>query len=255
MKVFDGLKLMNLFSLLEKTVLLSQKDDPNRVISERVTYLMVDKVKELKQLCEELGLSTAAVKAARVIDDIKPDLKAGSLSAPFESLTEIITLEMRAHLFMYVEPSKAPYYSDSDLFGDRVAERFPLAKDDIEEAGKCLALNRGTACVFHLMRVLEAGLYAVAGALEIQDIEPNWHNAIEQTEKQIRSLPSKTPEEKSELTFYSDAAAYLFAVKEPWRNRSAHAGKTYTEEKAQQIFESVRGFMQTLSTKLTEKPL
>ena len=53
------------------------------------------------------------------------------------------------------------------LFGDDVARAFPSSKGDIDEAGKCLALDRGTACVFHLMRILEIGLQLLAAKLGI----------------------------------------------------------------------------------------
>ena len=46
-------------------------------------------------------------------------------------------------------------------------------------AGKCLALNRETAGVFHLMRVLQIGLYALADDLHVQNLRENWQNAIE----------------------------------------------------------------------------
>jgi hypothetical protein len=40
--------------------------------------------------------------------------------------------------------------------GEQVEIKFMSAIQDIEEAGKCLAMGRGTATVFHLMRVVEA---------------------------------------------------------------------------------------------------
>lgn len=255
MKLFDGQEFIRLYSLLEKATAVINRGNADQLLSKRYFPAVSNRMNEVKALCDALGLSTAAMKATAVIGEIKPELKRSDFGDACEALAEIIRLEISSHLFMYVEPTKAQYFLGIDLFGHQVSEAFPLAKDDIEEAGKCLALNRGTACIFHLMRVLEAGLYAIADALEVEEIEPNWHNAIEQTEKKIRALPSNTPQAKIALAFYSDAAAYLFAVKEPWRNRSAHTGQIYTEEKAQQIFDSVRGFMQVLSTKLTEKPL
>ena len=86
--------------------------------------------------------------------------------------------------------------------------------------------------------------------LEIQKIEENWHNAIEQIEKAIRALP-KADDRKQP---YSDAAAHFMYVKDAWRNRTAHIGKIYTDEKAQQILENVRGFMQVLATQLGAPP-
>ena len=64
-----------------------------------------------------------------------------------------------------MQPRNVPYYETRPLFGPDVFNNFSSANDDIDEAGKCLALGRGTACVMHLMRVLEVGLAALASAL------------------------------------------------------------------------------------------
>jgi hypothetical protein len=40
--------------------------------------------------------------------------------------------------------------------------------EDISEAAQCLALNRPTACVFHLMRVMETGVQILGNRLGIQ---------------------------------------------------------------------------------------
>ena len=42
-----------------------------------------------------------------------------------------------------------------------VNDKFPSAAFDIDEAGKCLAIGRSTAAVFHLMRALETAIRAV----------------------------------------------------------------------------------------------
>src|SRR5205823_5048579 len=59
------------------------------------------------------------------------------------------------------------YFEPEQLFGAEVFNNFASANDDIYEAGTCLALERATACVMHLMRVLEAGLAALAKAVGI----------------------------------------------------------------------------------------
>jgi hypothetical protein len=157
------------------------------------------------------------------------------ITKQLDGITEIISYEMNAHLFMYVEPSKAHLYSQPELFGGDVAKAFSSSSSDIDEAGKCLALNRTTACVYHLMRILENGLYALGVDLEIERLQVNWHNAIEQIEKAIgdfdkKQLSSNAAEsEKIEWRlkkqFYSEAAAHFMYIKEAWRNRTAHAGQ------------------------------
>ena len=62
--------------------------------------------------------------------------------------------ELRLRLFFALSPSRIEYFRKPELFGESVAEKFPGASLDIEEAGNCYALDRLTACIFHLMRVI-----------------------------------------------------------------------------------------------------
>src|SRR5207245_2918398 len=62
--------------------------------------------------------------------------------------------------------AKVHYHKANQLFGEPVEIKFPEVADDIKEAGKCLALDRSTATVFHLMRVLEVGVARFATKLK-----------------------------------------------------------------------------------------
>jgi len=73
-----------------------------------------------------------------------------------------------------------------------VAERFPEAIFDMAEAGKCLALDRSTASVFHLMRVTEYGLNGVSVFLKIKDpLGPNWDQIIKSIDSELKTEYAK----------------------------------------------------------------
>lgn len=81
--------------------------------------------------------------------------------------------EMRARE-MFVMPSKhAAYYSDAPHFGEAVDDAFASAAYDIGEAAKCRSFGRWTACVMHVMRVLEVGLGVLARHV---GVDPNGKN-------------------------------------------------------------------------------
>src|SRR5262249_6091339 len=88
----------------------------------------------------------------------------------FEQLNAIansVEAELTQLTCFRISAEDAKYFTARRLFGEEVATKFVPANQDIEEAGKCLALSRGTATVFHLMRVMEAGLKALAKPLGI----------------------------------------------------------------------------------------
>jgi hypothetical protein len=53
--------------------------------------------------------------------------------------------------------------------GSSVATSFPSLSYEIEEAAKCLALERGTASAVHSIRGLEASIRAISRCLGIPD--------------------------------------------------------------------------------------
>lgn len=252
MKQFDARRLMSLDSLFValRVYESSTESNPNATFTEETGKRLLKDLEDTVKICTEMGLLVGTHKASSIVHQLTPgDANPHDIAVELGHLSEIIHSELESHVFFYIEPTKAHLYSQPELFGLQVAERFPSASDDIEEAGKCLALNRGTACVFHLMRVLEAGLYTLASDLSIEQIEENWQNVIEQIQKAIKSL-SKTDARKD---LYADAATHFMHVKDAWRNRTMHIGRIYTDEKAQQIFDNTKGFMQALATRLSEK--
>jgi hypothetical protein len=98
----------------------------------------------------------------------------------------ILQYELESIMFFKILNELMEYYQDHHvLFGERVMTQFSSASYDIAEAGKCLALGRNTACVFHLMRVLEIGLTAFWKVFGISLPHTNWQPAV----KQIGSVP------------------------------------------------------------------
>lgn len=144
--------------------------------------------------------------------------------------------------------SKKLYSPDCPLFGDHVEKAFPHLSEDISEAGKCLALHRFTACVFHLMRAMEASLFSLCekigatysnkhgGALE-------WGIMLSNISEKIKTIPPGNMKDE-----WSEVITLLYHVKQAWRNSTMHPKQTYTEEEANDIFGSVKSFMAKLST-------
>jgi hypothetical protein len=112
------------------------------------------------------------------------DLSYEDLAQLLGELKDRIEDELGHQLCFIVPRDKARLFETPQLFGPDVAESFPSAAIDIEEAGKCLAYQRGTASVFHLMRVMEAGLKAVSAALGIP-YAPSWESHLKQIQSQL----------------------------------------------------------------------
>ena len=179
-----------------------------------------------------------------------------------KSIEALANKELEGKLFLYIPPERASAFPRKDaplIFGNSVAQAFPSAGFDIFESGYCLGLSRGTACVFHLMRVLEVGLAALGNKFNVSLAHTNWAPAIDEIERKIRNMHKdpvwkNLPDCKEQQEFYSQAASHFGVLKDAWRNYTMHVRGFYTEEQADRISENVKDFMQKLSTKLSESP-
>jgi hypothetical protein len=114
-----------------------------------------------------------------------------------------------------------------------------------------LALERGTACVMHLSRVMEVRLKALAAGLGVTS-QNDWGAYLSKIDaellKRLKTSGSRTADEQ----FYSEAQITFDSIRRAWRNPTMHVEKTHTLEQAEDILVAVRSFMRHLATKLHE---
>jgi hypothetical protein len=156
--------------------------------------------------------------------------------------------EMEARLLLVLPSANAHFFGDAPLFGNVVDNVFPQIAYDIAEAGKCRALGRWTAAVMHLMRVLEAGLEALARHVGVEQGQ-NWNADLNAIEGRLRAI-KRTVEGPEEEQWAAEAGVHLRFIKNAWRNSAMHPRERYDEERAVQIFDNTRTFMQHLAGKL-----
>ena len=133
---------------------------------------------------------------------------------------------------MFISPERAAFYAKPQLFGEAVNKRFPACQYDIEESGNCYAAGRGTACAFHLMRVMELAVREFGTALGVALAnEKSWQNILDEINRAIKGLPAKDPR----TVAASRAAGHLYNVKVAWRNPTMHPKITYTVEELEEL--------------------
>ena len=213
-------------------------------------------IEELGEALQELPLSPVTMAQYERLKQKANGDSTGTYESSIlmRELHENIIVELSSKLFLLIPANHRINYEQPDpLFGNLVADECYEANYNIAEAGRCLSLERWTACVFHLMRVLEIGLRKTAVQLGLPmsgtaEFE-NWKNIIDQIEKKIRefeALPKSV--EKADMTqFYSEVATGFRYFKDAWRNHVSHSRATYDEEQATVIWGHVRTFMQSLA--------
>jgi hypothetical protein len=253
----DGRRIESLASLLRSF------EKPAAQMNQKRCKAFINIFKRIGQGCEHLDLPASKESCDEIISlcskaDEGHLPKAGDIQSLFTELNKRIEVELKAHTYLCVPKEQSDFYKNPLKDWQTTIAAFPKATHDIEEASKCLALRRNTACVFHLMRVMGAGVTALGKSLNEPTLNAShnltWDNVLRRCAKELeKPFKEMSPLWQSDTQFYATATTKLFAVKDAWRNPNAHeVGDKYTDEEAEDIYRTVRSFMRHLATKLKE---
>lgn len=182
------------------------------------------------------------------------------LHTQIDCLEKVAEKELKGKAFFYIPPERAQFWpklSEPYAFGKAVADSFPSCAFDANYAGIALAVGLSTASVFYLMRVLESGLAVLGLEFGVSLAHTNWQPAIAEIERKIRDMHTHPKWKdradcKEVQEFYSQAASHFGILKDACRNPTMHGRTKYSQDEAEQIFETVKAFMQKLAERLDE---
>lgn len=208
-----------------------------------------DELRQLRSTLVELHLDTSVVLLDETIQKVSGHVSWETVSTEINLLHRAMEAELTSKAFLFVPSPRAEFFEEFEgapfdvPFGHDGADKFPSATPDIREARRCIAFGRDTACVFHLMRVLERGLAALASKFSVSFAYENWKNVLDQIEKQIPALERPCPRVRpSRVRLFKDA----------WRNHVMHGRGVYEFQAAKKLRGHVGDFMRHLATKLQE---
>ncbi len=209
----------------------------------------VSTLKEIKSIANRLGWYSVEYHFNRIEDTI--ECREASAATMFPLLSELahrINNDLSDTKFLIIHRDVFQLYGQvQPIFGENVEYKFPQVSEDISEAGKCIALNRYTAAVFHLMRAMEAALKVLGIKLNVtvvdkDNVDLEWGKILSNLSSQIEYMPKGEPKQR-----WSSAFSLLLHAKTAWRNPTMHPKQTYTKEQAKEIFAATRSFMNSLT--------
>jgi hypothetical protein len=202
------------------------------------------RLKDVGHLCTTFGFKALFREVERNREQAEARCSYAELRQIAATLKTRIRDEFEEVLFLWIE--KPQFYRKENLFGDRVTEVFAGALDDVKEAATCYSLGRYTASVFHLQRVMEVGLKALSGVLT-EGQNPNWDSVLKKIDIELRKdWQERRAFFQGKEQQISEAAAMLRAVKHAWRNPTMHVQNIYDDEKCLDVWNAVKGFMNSL---------
>jgi len=154
---------------------------------------------------------------------------------------EALAVDVEGRYAKIIGATAASHYGVS--FDYRLDIAFPSARSEIVEANTCFAMERHTACVFHLMRAMEHGYRALAIKLGVKKPKTaleydTWGQLLAQIEQKTEAIIDSLQGPKRPLTtareFFNPALADMRYFMDAVRNIVMHTrtGGTYDAQQA-----------------------
>jgi hypothetical protein len=233
-------------------------DRPALVADEVLDSIAIDWLcSNLTYLADDLarlGARAAFIAANQALDMIRSEYLAATwkdVKRALEDIENRMLDEIKDVTFLHLTDTEKGYFKPiGRIFNEQAVLKFGIASD-LDEAGKCLALGRSTACVFHLMRAMEASLRHLTKAVGCETVraKDSWLTILnDRLEPLINSMPVGTEAEIARKKQFEQARAHLHAVRLAWRNDTMHPKDTYTVEEATELVGHVATFLRHLAT-------
>lgn len=186
------------------------------------------------------------------------------LNTEFEEIQNLIKFELDETPVVIIPKEKAKYFEkdgDDSLFGKSVYENFPAMREDIKNAGNCLAVDLHDGAIFYLMRIVEFGLRELGRNLGIKKIAnapldyAGWQKVVNEIEEKLtKKIPTvRGPKQSEELKFKHDLLADFKAF-EVKRNEALHGRGRYNGPEAIGFFDRANEFIQRLDKQISLSP-
>lgn len=219
--------------------------------------MILKSVERLRDFAADAGLPDVERQAQVTLDQLIEELARRLNGYDNRNLQGLIAPTDRLlHSFISATERKRFYVLEGDerrssLLGLQARLAFEASWHDCTEAELCLSLDRWTACVMHLMRVLEIGLQALAHHCEVEH-GGNWNRTLNDIEAKLRTVRKTTDGAEAE-EWAAEAGTHLRFIKNAWRNPAMHSGGIYTKAEAEHIFEATGSFMNHLAEKISQE--
>jgi hypothetical protein len=209
-------------------------------------HKLYEAIELLDKHSEQLGLRLTTNQLAKVCDAIRSGTCTHrQLQELLEQLQDRVYEELETEVFRYIPKDKQHYLMTSWLLDSDIPACFPEAFKEFQRAGRCYAYDENTACVFHLMRIADAGLRAVASSLAIPYDAGSWHGIAKHiTKKMEEKHDDKSSQWKAAEPFYAEILTDIQALSRGHRNKAIHElEKVYEGKEAHYLLTVIETFM------------
>lgn len=221
-------------------------------------YLRIlPKIREAPDHLRRVDLKSSAKCADRLLSEVTGNAVFNDIRSRIMALEDAIRDELERRIVLIVDQRKQEFFKGAPLEID-VREAFPKAAVEMNEAARCIATDRHTASVFHMMRAMEICVQRFGKKLHVpmSIVTKNdklrdqaWGDITNQIKHKINKRRQKTKSQKQQVVMFLAVLSKLDDVREAWRNPTMHPGeKSYNGLEAEDIFIRTCSFLRELAT-------
>lgn len=214
---------------------------------------LLDRLIEFEKYAEALD-ATVSVKEAQALGNNFYKLTVGDAAGLLSHLSATFNRELGPRRILFISQGREAYFGQTveSFVGETWTSEMFVVKDDLEEALNCYAVGSWTACVFHLMRVMEAAVrqWAASRKVKATVVTKNrrlkdlmWHEVSDALRQRIDAMPRSTVKQNETRQRNFVVLATLDSVREAWRNPTMHPAAKYDGGEAKTVLHAVQGFL------------
>jgi hypothetical protein len=211
-------------------------------------------------LFQNYKLDSSAAQCRRLIEKIERNgmaIQCGRLREGLAQLRERYEDELKSELFLHLEEHQANQYKNPTKDWEAITSRFIKVKYNVEEMGKCFALERYGAAVFHVMQVAEYGVIQLGALLRVTGDKPGW-SCLKRLEELIKApYNQRTPLAQQYSKLLEETVPLATIMKDKWRHKLDHVDNQiiwvetdFSPFVAEEIISATRAFMRKVADML-----
>jgi len=229
------------------------KEYPPESFDEDFIEIVINALKGAENLLKNIDIGNLGLYFQLLEEDIKKNSKPNIILERLHNLVTVFDYVLLNN-YCFVLPPQDIKYFEEDAIPKQIRENLPDCIFDLEEANKCFAFGRTTACVYHSIRSLEFILPLIAKKLSglgssydpKKALNDNWGTIIDKIDKELKVLQQSTPRSKqrnTKIRKLSEINAHMRSVKNAWRDPTMHAHGQFAEQIASDILNHTIGFI------------
>jgi hypothetical protein len=257
---FSAGRLLLASSTLNGCEMKILSEDRSAEANAKTIEIVLNCVTLLESVAGEHQLVSTVQQSRRILDHLNDkDRKQtyGEIRDDLMGLRLRLRDDLDSHNFWHLDFQQAEQLRNPTKDWDTVIARFPKVRYNIEESGKCFALERYGAAVFHILQVAEHGVIEVSTLLQVTGDKPGWGNLKRLRELIKDDYTRRTPLAQQHSKLLEDTVPLAVIIKDNWRHKLDHVDNQiiwvdtdFSPLVAGEIISATRAFMRKLAIDL-----